>query len=68
MLMLSDAHALTADLASGQAPAAARQAAAVLRDADSAYTLGELAGALAEVINWLYRAHDDAVAGIPGLS
>jgi hypothetical protein len=66
MLMLADAHALIGDLASGHAPAAARQAAAVLRDADSAYSLDGLAGALAEVINWLCRARDDALAGIPG--
>ena len=39
MLMLTDAHALISDLAGGAAPAAARQAAAVLRDADSGYTL-----------------------------
>ena len=31
MLMLTDAHALISDLAGGAAPAAARQAAAVLR-------------------------------------
>jgi hypothetical protein len=65
MLMLADAHALVSDLASGHAPAATRQAAAVLRDADSAYTLSQLAGALAEVTSWLYRARDDALAGIP---
>ena len=46
MLMLTDAHALISDLADGAAPAAARQAAAVLRDADSACTLDSLAGAL----------------------
>lgn len=68
MLMLTDAHALVGDLASGHAPAAARHASRVLRDADSAYTLDQLAGALAEVINWLYRARDDALAGIPEYS
>jgi site-specific DNA recombinase len=51
MLMLTDAHALISDLADGAAPAAARQAAAVLRDADSEYTLERLAGALAETVN-----------------
>jgi len=66
MLMLTDAHALIGDLAAGAAPAAARQAAAALRDADSAYTLAGLAGALAETVNWLHQAHDDALAHIPG--
>jgi hypothetical protein len=68
MLMLADAHALVDDLASGHAPAAARQAAAALRDTDSLYTLNGLAAALGEVVNWLYRAHDDALAGIPPIS
>ena len=66
MLMLTDAHALIGGLAGGAAPAAARQAAAALRDADSPYTLDGLAGALAEVVNWLYQARDDALAHIPG--
>ncbi len=66
MLMLTDAHALISDLAGGAAPAAARQAAAVLRDADSEYTLDSLAGALAETVNWLARANGDALAHIPG--
>jgi hypothetical protein len=65
MLMLTDVHALISDLADGAAPAAARQAAAALRQADSPYTLAGLAGALAETVNWLYRARDDALAGIP---
>jgi hypothetical protein len=65
MLMLTDAHAVIGDLAAGAAPAAARQAAAALRDADSPYTLAGLAGALGEVVNWLYQARDDALAGIP---
>jgi hypothetical protein len=64
--MLADAHAVISDLADGAAPAAARQAAAALRDADSPYTLASLAGALAEVVNWLYQARDDALAHIPG--
>ena len=68
MLMLTDAHALVADLASGHAPAAARQAAAALRDADSGYDLDGLAGALSEVINWLYQARDGSLAGIPPIS
>jgi hypothetical protein len=66
LLMLTDAHALISDLADGAAPAAARQAAAVPRDADSLYTLPGLAGALEEVIGWLHRAHDDALSKIPG--
>ena len=65
MLMLADAHALISDLAGGAAPAA-RQAAAVLRDADSEYTLQRLAGALEETVNWLAGAHRDALAHIPG--
>jgi hypothetical protein len=65
MLMLTDAHAVIGDLADGAAPTAARQAAAVLRDADSPYTLDSLADALAEVVNWLYQARDDALARIP---
>ena len=66
MLMLTDAYALISDLAEGAAPAAARQAAAVLRDTDSAYTLDSLAGALAETVNWLARAHSTALSHIPG--
>jgi hypothetical protein len=66
LLMLADAHALISDLAGGAAPAAAAQAAAVLRDADSEYTLERLAGALAETVNWLARAHSTALSHIPG--
>jgi hypothetical protein len=66
MLMLADAHALISDLAGGAAPAAARQATAVLRDADSEYTLERLAGALAETVNWLSGANGDALSHIPG--
>lgn len=66
MLMLTDAHALTSDLAGGAAPAAATQAAAVLRDADSEYTLDALASALEETVNWLARAHSTALSHIPG--
>jgi hypothetical protein len=66
MLMLTDAHALISDLADGAAPAAARQAAAVLRDADSEYTLQRLASALEETVNWLAGAHGDALTHIPG--
>ncbi len=66
MLMLADAHALISDLADGAAPAAARQAAAVLRDTDSEYTPDSLAGALAETVNWLARAHSTALSHIPG--
>ncbi len=66
MLMLADVHAVIGDLAGGTAPAAARQAAAALRDADSPYTLDSLAAALGEVVNWLYQARDGALAHIPG--
>ena len=66
MLMLTDAHALISDLAGGAAPAAARQAAAVLRDADSPYTLDSLAGAPAGTVNWLSSANGDALSHIPG--
>jgi hypothetical protein len=41
------------------------QAAAVLRDADSEYTLDSLAGALAETVNWLAGAHGGALSHIP---
>ena len=41
--MLTDAHAVISDLAGGTAPAAARQAAAALCDADSPCTLAGLA-------------------------
>jgi hypothetical protein len=67
-LMLTDAHAVIDDLASGQAPAAARQGAACLREASSPYTLATLAQALSEVTSLLYRARRDALAGIPPLS
>ncbi len=66
MLMLTDVHAVLDDLATGNAPAAARQAAAALREASSPYTLAGLAGALAETVNWLHQARDDALAHIPG--
>jgi len=68
MLMLADAHAVLDDLASGHAPAAARQAAARLRDADSPYSLDGLAGALGDVVTWLHQARRDALAGIPAAS
>ena len=68
MLMLTDAHALTEALATGHAPAAARQAAAVLRDADTPYTLSELATAVDEVITWLNHARHSALAGIPPIT
>jgi hypothetical protein len=65
MLMLTDAHAVISDLAGGAGPAAAAQAAACLRDADSLYTLDGLAAALEEVITWLHQARCDATNGIP---
>ena len=67
-LMLTDAHAVISDLAGCQAPAAAAQAAACLRGADSPYTLDSLAGALSEVITWLHQARRGAVAGILPIS
>jgi len=57
-LMLTDAHALIEALASGQAPAAARQAAAALRDAAS------LAAALDQTATWLHQARRTALAGL----
>jgi hypothetical protein len=65
-LMLTDAHAVISDLAGGAAPAAAAQAAARLRDADSPCTLITLAAALDEVVTWLHQARRDVTAGIPG--
>ena len=54
MLMLADAHAVISDLAGGTAPAAARQAAAALRDAYSPYTLAEPGRRARRVVNWLH--------------
>jgi hypothetical protein len=68
MLTLTDAHAVICDLASGDAPAAARQAAAALRQADSPYTLDGLAAALSEVVTWLRQARRDALADVPPIS
>jgi len=68
IVMLTDAYAIIAGLAGGEAPAAARQGAAVLADADGGYDLDGLAGALSDVINWLHRARDNALAGIPPIS
>ena len=65
-LMLADAHAVLDWLASGDAPAAASQAAALLHDTDSPYTLQDLAGAVSEAEARLCRAVRDALAGIPG--
>lgn len=62
-LMLTDAHAVISGLAEGSAPGAARQAAALLADADSPYSLQDLAGALGEVVDWLYQARDRALPG-----
>ena len=68
MLMLADAHAVIGALASGHAPAAARQGAASLREASSPCTLAALAQALSEVTTWLHQARRDAMAGIPPIS
>jgi hypothetical protein len=67
-LMLADAHAVISALAGGQAPAAARQGAACLREASSPYTLQQLADALGEVTGWLHHARRGALAGIPPLT
>ena len=64
-LMLADVRAVLDGLAAGEAPAAARQAAAILEDTSSPYTLGGLAGAVGETADMLERAIDAALAGIP---
>ena len=65
-LMLDDTRSVLDWLASAAAPpAATRQAAAVLGDTDSPYTLQALADAVCETVNMLYRAIDRALAGVP---
>ena len=64
-LMLADVRAVLDGLAAGEAPAAARQAAAILDDTDSPYTLAGLAAAVSETGGMLQRAVDAALAGIP---
>lgn len=64
-LMLDDVHAVLDGLAAGQAPAAARQAGAILDDTGSSYTLAGLAAAVSETRSMLQRAADDALAGVP---
>ena len=64
-LMLADAHAVLDGLASGEAPAAALQAAAILAGAGSPYTIQGLAGAVSETADRLRQAVDRALAGIP---
>lgn len=64
-LMLDDVHAVLDGLATGQEPAAARQAAAILDDTDSPYTLDGLAAAVRETRGMLQQAADNALAGIP---
>ncbi len=64
-LMLDDVHAVLDGLAEGQAPAAARQAGAILDDTDSPCTLAGLAAAVSETRGMLQRAADTALAGIP---
>jgi hypothetical protein len=68
MLMLTDAHAVIGDLVGGAAPAVSAQAAAVLRGADSPYTLVGLADTLDEAAIWLHHARRSALAGIPPIS
>jgi hypothetical protein len=63
-LMLTDARALIEALASGQAPAAARQAAAASRDADSPCTPASLAAAPGQTATWLHQARRNALAGL----
>jgi hypothetical protein len=66
-LMLADARTVLDWLASPEAPpSAARQAAAVLDDAESPYDLQRLAAAVGETENMLHRAVRDSLAGIPG--
>lgn len=64
-LMLDDVHAVLDGLATGQEPAAARQAAAILDDTDSPCTLDGLAAAVRETRGMLQQAADNALAGIP---
>jgi hypothetical protein len=64
-LMLDDVRAVLDGLAEGQAPAAARQAAAILGDTDSPYTLAGLAAAVGETRGMLARAAGNALAGVP---
>ena len=64
-LMLTDAHAVIDGLTARSAPAAAREAAAILAGTGSPYTIQSLACALAETINRLCQARDDALAGCP---
>ena len=64
-LMLADARAVLDWLASGGAPAAARQAAALLADTESPYDLQHLAGAVAVAEARLNQAVRDALAGVP---
>jgi hypothetical protein len=64
-LMLDDVHAVLDGLATGQAPAAAGQASAILDDADSPYALAGLAAAVRETRSMLQRAAGNALAGVP---
>jgi hypothetical protein len=63
--MLDDVHAVLDGLATGAAPAAARQAAAILDDAGSPCTLAGLAAAVRETRSMLARAAGNALAGVP---
>ena len=65
MLMLTDAHALISDLPGGAAPAAARQATAVLAGA-TANTPSPAWPRLEETVNWLASVRHGALAHIPG--
>jgi hypothetical protein len=64
-LMLAGARAVLDRLASGSAPQAASQAAAIPGDTESPYTLQGLARAVAEAGTRLRQAVRDALAGIP---
>jgi len=64
-LMPGDVRAVLDGLASGGAPAAARQAAAILGEADSPCTLAGLAAAVSETRGMLQRAAGNAFAGVP---
>jgi hypothetical protein len=63
--MLADAYTVLDGIASAGAPAAAREAAAILVDHDSAYTLPGLAAAVGVAEGMLRLAVKDALAGVP---
>jgi hypothetical protein len=64
MLMLTDARAVTGDLAGGAAPRRRPAGRRRLREASSPYTPAGLAGAPGEVVTWLHHARRDALAHV----